>query len=48
MLAAVVAVLMPERLHAQADVAYDTFSPYSMYGIGNLETLGGQNSLAKK
>ena len=46
MLAAVVAVLMPERLHAQADVAYDTFSPYSMYGIGNLETLGGQNSLA--
>ena len=46
MLATALAILMPERLQAQADVAYDTFSPYSMYGIGNLETLGGQNSLA--
>ncbi|MBP5505372.1 MAG: hypothetical protein J6X89_04650 [Bacteroidales bacterium] len=40
------AVLCPLQAHAQADVAYDTFSPYSMYGIGNLETLGSQNSLA--
>ena len=40
------ALLMPVRLHAQADVAYDAFSPYSMYGVGNLETLGSQNSIA--
>ena len=39
-------LLLPVESRAQADVAYDTFSPYSMYGIGNLETLGGQNSLA--
>ncbi len=40
------ALLAPAALYAQADVAYDAFSPYSMYGIGNLETLGGQNSMA--
>ena len=39
-------VLLPANLSAQSDVAYDTFSPYSMYGIGNLETIGGQNALA--
>ena len=38
--------LMSPPLRAQEDVAYDAFSPYSMYGIGNLETLGSQNSLA--
>lgn len=41
-----ISVLFPAKLAAQADVAYDTFSPYSMYAIGNLEPLGGQNSLA--
>ena len=45
-LAFAILVLMPVRLHAQADVAFDAFSPYSMYGIGNLETLGNQNSMA--
>ena len=42
----VLAMLMPAKMFAQADVAYDAFSPYSMYGIGNLETLGGQNTIA--
>lgn len=40
------AALLPARLSAQSGVAYDAFSPYSMYGVGNLETLGGQNSAA--
>ena len=39
-------MLTPEKLRAQADVAYDAFSPYSMYGVGNLESLGNQNSIA--
>ena len=46
LLLAAVTVLLPERLGAQAGVAYDAFSPYSMYGVGSLETLGSQNSLA--
>ena len=45
-LAFALSVLLPARLHAQADVAFDAFSPYSMYGIGNLETLSNQNSMA--
>ena len=43
---AAAALLTPARLHAQTGVAYDAFSPYSMYGVGSLETLGSQNSLA--
>ncbi len=31
---------------AQEDVAYDAFSPYSMYGIGSIESPGSQNSMA--
>ena len=38
--------LLPARLYSQTGVAFDAFSPYSMYGIGNLETIGSQNSLA--
>ena len=45
-LAFALSALMPARLNAQADVAFDAFSPYSMYGIGNLETLGNQNTMA--
>ena len=45
-LALILVALSTVVARAQADVAYDTFSPYSMYGIGTLETLGGQNSLA--
>ena len=45
-LLAAVSVLLPARLAAQTGVAYDAFSPYSMYGVGSLETLGSQNSLA--
>lgn len=41
--ALLVAALVPVQLRAQA---YDAFSPYSMYGVGSLETLGSQNSLA--
>lgn len=40
------AALLPQSVRAQEGVAYDAFSPYSMYGIGNLETLGSQNSLS--
>lgn len=39
--------LLPAKVSAQSgDVALDAFSPYSMYGVGNLETLGNQNSMA--
>ena len=41
-----VAAFLSQPMFAQEDVAYDAFSPYSMYGIGNLETLGSQNSLS--
>lgn len=43
---ALLIMLVPVTSRAQANVAYDTFSPYSMYGIGTLETVGSQNSLA--
>ena len=41
-----VTALLPARVYAQADVAYDAFSPYSMYGVGNIESPGNQNSIA--
>lgn len=46
MFALLLPVFLPTKVWAQSDIAYDAFSPYSMYGIGNLETLGNQNSLA--
>ena len=42
----VIALALPVSAFAQAGVAYDAFSPYSMYGIGSLEMQGSQNSLA--
>ena len=44
--AAALSSLLPVKLAAQADVAYDAFSPYSMYGVGNLEMQGNQNTMA--
>lgn len=44
-LAAFIAVAFSFRASAQGDVAYDAFSPYSMYGLGILEPAGSQNNL---
>lgn len=46
LVATILAVLLPTNIFAQSGVAYDAFSPYSMYGVGNLETLGSQNTIS--
>lgn len=45
-LAAAVAAVSSVTASAQGDVAYDAFSPYSMYALGILEPAGSQNNLA--
>jgi len=45
-LTVVIAAAFSMTASAQSDVAYDAFSPYSMYALGILEPAGSQNNLA--
>ncbi|MCF0173467.1 MAG: hypothetical protein HUJ91_07065 [Bacteroidales bacterium] len=45
-IAALALSFVPKVSNAQENIAYDAFSPYSIYGLGLLEMTGDQNTLA--